>query len=722
MTLVLERKTGRIPKGRYTFVECYCTDPGCDCRRTTIFVINDKSKPKAVISFGFDPDEPLAGPFLDDVNEQAPYADELLDSFVEAINGTPEWLSQMYAQYRSVRKKVDGKTYRGKPFPKPGSIKRSPVPPPALDFDIQRMREALAPSPGPSRPVGRDKQKVPRQVELFDDLLDGSTPDSAEKESAAGLLERYLAGRHGAYAEGDRIQNDLHRYLQTCREAGDELARLLVASFQDERRGEAALRLVFDTLEILRVDLERHRPDSRRRMESLQEALARRVFLEQEDADLCASVTDLLRQSRVEILPVVHQANTRRMMEGADETDFSSVSPEEVHAGLFKIIEEASGSSPFEGVEALLNLFGLGEAGVQISLAGEMITAPRPLIREVGALMLFHPSPEVRRGVSGVLAGCDGESLSPEILRRLILSRNWFPDEVKKNLDLAIGNARRARVECAPLPRTPSSLKVYASAVDGAGAQSFQAIVADGKGFSSCSILLKDGVGVADAFVMPLPTKRALNDFLALMKDEAGGLESTVEYLDLRLNHALADGMRQGNAPSHWLVRIAELLGRNQWMAAHLDPRRELAALRKELASSASGLLTPREVRESLEDSADWPRFEVFASSWFEDDAEADGEIEAARQNRKKEIDPWLAIGGILNNLLEKRRTRWLQRLVATALWLKSARKAPVPWHQVFHVAEAVANDALPLKEIPLMLSVAELSLTAYMGRQSQRR
>ena len=55
MTLELSRKVGRIPKGKYTFFECYCTDPGCDCRRTTILVVNEKGKLKAAIGLGFDP-------------------------------------------------------------------------------------------------------------------------------------------------------------------------------------------------------------------------------------------------------------------------------------------------------------------------------------------------------------------------------------------------------------------------------------------------------------------------------------------------------------------------------------------------------------------------------------------------------------------------------------------------------------------------------------------
>ena len=53
MALQLDSKTGRIPKGAYGFNEFYCTDKGCDCRRTTLFVLNEKMQEKAVISMGF---------------------------------------------------------------------------------------------------------------------------------------------------------------------------------------------------------------------------------------------------------------------------------------------------------------------------------------------------------------------------------------------------------------------------------------------------------------------------------------------------------------------------------------------------------------------------------------------------------------------------------------------------------------------------------------------
>jgi hypothetical protein len=263
-------------------------------------------------------------------------------------------------------------------------------------------------------------------------------------------------------------------------------------------------------------------------------------------------------------------------------------------------------------------------------------------------------------------------------------------------------------------------MKVHSSVVDGAGAQSFQVIIPDGKGFASCSLLLKRGVGVADGFVVPLKTKRELNDFLAMMKREGGFLEITSDYLDMRINHALADGASLGNAPNFWLVRIAELLGCDQWKSVPFDARDTLARLWDELTSENPKVLSAREAAQSLEDSAHWPLVEDFAASWFEDDIEVDKEIEKSL-GTKKTSGAKAVVQRIIEVVLEKRRDRWLDRLVLSALWLKSSRKPPVPWHRMLHLAESVADQGVPLKKIPLMQAVAELSYTAYLGRKESR-
>ena len=64
-----------LPADRYAFVEHYCDERGCDCRRVTLSVFAERQgTPVASINFGFDSAHPMAGPFLDPLHAQAPYA------------------------------------------------------------------------------------------------------------------------------------------------------------------------------------------------------------------------------------------------------------------------------------------------------------------------------------------------------------------------------------------------------------------------------------------------------------------------------------------------------------------------------------------------------------------------------------------------------------------------------------------------------------------------
>jgi len=721
-TLVLDRKTGRIPKGSYGFVEYYCCDPDCDCRRVLLLVFNEKKKQKAAISFGFDQQGPMAGPYLDGSGRQAPYACELLEFFVHSLNSGTAWLDRLYRQYRQVREKVAGRRYRGKAFPKPGELNYRTMPPPDLEAEIeQSLRQLRPPSPG-GIPVPRSRKCCHFAPP---GLAGGLVPDRrisprAPEKSMAYFIERYaMVGGSGLVAEPMVLRDELQQYLFRNLDAGDELAALLPVicrkSPEDDEKIEAALRLLRDTLEFFRVELEDREPGALRQMARLQEALARRIYLENEDLDLRAAVSNTLLRSGVEILPVLREAHGRMLAEGAARLDLQDLPGEEVLAGITRSIETMGLASPFEGVQALQELFALNEPQLQTALIAELLEAENPLLRDMSALMLFSPEPAVRLGVSQLLAAADGRHTTPENLRRLIVSRNWFAEPIRKNIDQAITNARRARVGCAPLAKAPA-MTVHASPIDGSGAQSFQVVVRDGKGYYSCSILLKQGVGVADAFVIPLKGRRYYDEFLALLNGKAF-IASTQDHLDQRVCQALADGVRRGVTPNHWLVRIAELLGRDRWNAAPFDLAGAFDQLRKKLGSRHRMLSGEVEYRAALEESGQWHQIRPLFSSWFEADDLVLREMEASRGNRKG-IAAAAAADRILSVVVEMRRELWLERLVLEALWLASSKQAPLAWRRVYHVAMAVADRSIPLGEIPLMRNIARLSCQVCRERQ----
>jgi len=705
--LTLPRKVGKTKAGEYSFVEAYCIEEDCDCRRTVILVFNAKGKQVAAIEFGFDPTEPLAGPYLNEYEKQLPGAEDLLQIFVEAINDNPDWLKGMYQHYKEVRKKVDGRSYRGKAFPKPGSVLRT-IKPPQEDLnpfeDFQKLLEAAVRTP----PVGGRKRKAsgPAQDALFPEVFQSS-------EGMAGWVARYLRDADASFDTNGARQTELRGYLLGHDRAGDELAKLLVNNFarEEEEQLDAALRLLADVFEILRVELERRRPDAVQSMERWQAALARHVYAEAVEPHLGAMVTQVLLNTRVEILPLLHEANSRRMLAGLDANPEFEADPEKAMLDLLGELEEEGVGNPHDLLDAVLQMMAVGDAEVQVNLCRLMLNMEHPVVRETAALMLFHPQSEVRSGVAQVLAEAAGERFTPAALRRLIIARNWFPETLRGRIDQSIANARRARVECAPLPKRVA-LTVYASGIDGARAQTLQAMVPEGKGFLCCSIMPKAGAGVADAFLIPFAGKRERNDFLAVLQSQVGALEATPDYLDRRICQALADGAEQDKAPCHWLVAIAERLGRDQWKAAPLDMPTELAVLRAELERRGDRFVSERFRQQALEASRDWPDSEAFARSWFEDDVEVDEVVTKIMKSRRRNKDS-LAIDAIFAEILEPRRQQWLERLVLTTLWLKSAKKPPVPWEQMIHVALAVGDENLPLERVPLMEAIADISFMA---------
>jgi len=578
------------------------------------------------------------------------------------------------------------------------------VQPPGVEVDPFAEFEGLLKAAVCTPPQGKKKRKADsRQRTLF-----------AELDTLDDLIDR--AAEEQRFSHPGNTQAELREYLSRRDDAAAELAEKLVELFEeDSDLLEAALRLLHEFFDILRIDLERNRPDAEGRMEQWQTALARHIYASGVNEELGAYVTQVLLDARVEILPLLHEANSTRMLESVDVDPDFAADPEQAMLDLLEELEQQKEATAFILFDAILQMMAVGDAEVQENLCRLMLDMEPALVRDAGVLMLFHPHAEVREKVVRLLAETDGRRLTPESLRRLIIARNWFPEHMRSLIDKGVANARRARVECAPLARRPKPV-VYASAVDGALAQTFQVLVPEGEGFLCCSIMPKSGSGIADAFLVPLEGKRERNRLLTLLQDETGAIESSPEYLDQRVCQALADGVAQGKTPSHWLVAIAEQLGRDQWKAVPFDLHAELASLRLELEKRGGKLLDESYVRTAHLASAGWPVEQPFAWSWFEDDAEVDEVIRKA-QGRKRRFNDERCLTAILDDILQPRRARWLERLVLTTQWAKAAKRSPVPWMQLYHVAAALADDKLALQEIPLMIAIAEHTLGAYFGR-----
>ena len=102
-----------IPPGEYAFLERYCDEKGCDCRRVLIQVLEKDSGPKvwASINFGWESTEfyqkwmrsralaeEASGSCLDPILPQTRYANALLDYFNEFVED-PVYLNRLKHHY-----------------------------------------------------------------------------------------------------------------------------------------------------------------------------------------------------------------------------------------------------------------------------------------------------------------------------------------------------------------------------------------------------------------------------------------------------------------------------------------------------------------------------------------------------------------------------------------------------------------------------------------------
>lgn len=99
-----------LPDDEYGLLESYCDDPACDCRRVMLNVASRKQNEiLATVNFGFDPKDPLRGPFLDPLNPQSKHAPALL-KLVAAILKDRQYVDRLERHYRLVKEATAKRT------------------------------------------------------------------------------------------------------------------------------------------------------------------------------------------------------------------------------------------------------------------------------------------------------------------------------------------------------------------------------------------------------------------------------------------------------------------------------------------------------------------------------------------------------------------------------------------------------------------------------------
>ena len=115
-----------LPDDKYGFIEAFCNDENCDCRRVIINVASRKrNEIVAVIAYGWedeafyarwyrhnDPEaiRELKGPALNSMSDQTELAPALL-KLVGQVLEDPEYLARIERHYRMFKERVDPKHF-----------------------------------------------------------------------------------------------------------------------------------------------------------------------------------------------------------------------------------------------------------------------------------------------------------------------------------------------------------------------------------------------------------------------------------------------------------------------------------------------------------------------------------------------------------------------------------------------------------------------------------
>lgn len=118
---IFENSEFNLPPGHYSFIEMFCNDPGCDCRRCFFMVRADWSnEPLAYIGYGWESadfytrwmgddeiSDMLTGAGLEPMQPQSKYAPEILRMFEMALLPNREYIERVKRHYALMRSVVD---------------------------------------------------------------------------------------------------------------------------------------------------------------------------------------------------------------------------------------------------------------------------------------------------------------------------------------------------------------------------------------------------------------------------------------------------------------------------------------------------------------------------------------------------------------------------------------------------------------------------------------
>jgi hypothetical protein len=127
-TAKLFKDTDGLPAGEYCFLESYCDEPGCDCRRVMLYVVSlPRQRYEATIAFGWDSpefyakwmrdDDPetiamLRGPVLNFGSPETELSPAVLELARSTLFRDPGYVARLQRHYSLMRAEVERRAGR----------------------------------------------------------------------------------------------------------------------------------------------------------------------------------------------------------------------------------------------------------------------------------------------------------------------------------------------------------------------------------------------------------------------------------------------------------------------------------------------------------------------------------------------------------------------------------------------------------------------------------
>jgi hypothetical protein len=497
---------------------------------------------------------------------------------------------------------------------------------------------------------------------------------------------------------------DLDRY---CESSPHEIfaafagaVRHMPPAGKDEALAIGYLFLLQRLLEHLRYRTDRGYADAAKLVADFQADVVERVEAAHVDAHMLAFVGGALHQSKIPASPELAAASAKHV-----EQNEGGQFPADMRTAVAGILE-ACGGDPFMAVGSLIESGHAMPAETRVALAGALALAGIAEARGAAILFLLDTSSAVRRAVAGALAQV-ASSLTPSDVRRLIAMRNWRPEDERAEVDTVIRKAREAGIDCARW-EAGSIEMITATAIDGAATQGFLLLSPVGRKKRVSSILTK--AGIADAWSGDTESRRRIEATLAAAGMSAPTLGVSRSYLDRVVGHHLALSIEKGRAPPLGLLQVVETIGGADWQPARMAFSDSLAGL---IAEVPKAMCEPAAVASALRKSDELTGLEAIAQCWFEDDPQVAQAVKRARGHDRVKVATYL-----LQSVLARRRNRWAEIVLRTALWMREAPpEADLCWRELAIVAKALA-DGRDMTEIGLMRDIALRTIAVFKERE----